>query len=176
MKEYGVDQYKVVGTTALREAQNKEFIQDQLLIQNDMIVEIYDDNQEKSLIYSAITKALKHMELFSPQSNLKEQTKQPENMLLSYIGTGSIGISLYNGKHIFFTQNISTGSLKLHDVLSGVQEYTDDFAIVVDEYLDSIFNRIQMPVPYQQVNGLVLTGHEMQRIAKLCNAEPIDGN
>lgn len=176
MKEYGVDQYKVVGTTALREAQNKEFIQDQLLIQNDMIVEIYDDNQEKSLIYSAITKALKHMELFSPQSNLKEQTKQPENMLLSYIGTGSIGISLYNGKHIFFTQNISTGSLKLHDVLSGVQEYTDDFAIVVDEYLDSIFNRIQMPVPYQQVNGLVLTGNEMQRIAKLCNAEPIDGN
>ena len=67
MKEYGVDQYKVVGTTALREAQNKEFIQDQLLIQNDMIVEIYDDNQEKSLIYSAITKALKHMELFSTQ-------------------------------------------------------------------------------------------------------------
>ena len=176
MKEYGVDQYKVVGTTALREAQNKEFIQDQLLIQNDMIVEIYDDNQEKSLIYSAITKALKHMELFSTQSNLKEQAKQPENMLLSYIGTGSIGISLYNGKHIFFTQNISTGSLKLHDVLSGVQEYTDDFAIVVDEYLDSIFNRIQMPVPYQQVNGLVLTGNEMQRIAKLCNAEPIDGN
>ncbi len=55
-------------------------------------------------------------------------------------------------------KNISTGSLKLHDVLSGVQEYTDDFAIVVDEYLDSIFNRIQMPVPYQQVNGLVLTG------------------
>lgn len=33
-----------------------------------------------------------------------------------------------------------------------------------------------MPVPYQQVNGLVLTGNEMQRIAKLCNAEPIDGN
>ncbi|MEI3552282.1 MAG: hypothetical protein V8Q17_06915 [Acutalibacteraceae bacterium] len=61
-------------------------------------------------------------------------------------------------------------------MLSGVQEYTDDFAIVVDEYLDSIFNRIQMPVPYQQVNGLVLTGNEMQRIAKLCNAEPIDGN
>ena len=76
----------------MREAQNKEFIQDQLLIQNDMIVEIYDDNQEKSLIYSAITKALKHMELFSTQSNLKEQAKQPENMLLSYIGTGSIGI------------------------------------------------------------------------------------
>ncbi len=70
-----------------------------------MIVEIYDDNQEKSLIYSAITKALKHMELFSTQSNLKRASKkQPENMLLSYIGTGSIGISLYNGKHIFFTQ------------------------------------------------------------------------
>ena len=97
-----VDQYKVVSTTALREAQNKEFIQDQLLIQNDMIVEIYDDNQEKSFLFTLqSTKALKHMELFSTQSNLKEQAKQPENMLLSYIGTGSIGISLYNGKHIF---------------------------------------------------------------------------
>ena len=176
MKEYGVDQYKVVGTTALREAQNKEFIQDQLLIQNNMIVDIYDDNQEKSLIYSAITKALNDMDNASSQANEKSQLKQPENMLLSYIGTGSIGISLYNGKHIFFTQNISTGSLKLHDVLSGVQEYTDGVAVVVDEYLDSIFSRIQMPVPYQQVNGLVLTGNEMQRIAKLCDADPVEGN
>ncbi len=176
MKEYGVEQYKVVGTTALREAQNKEFILDQLLVQNNMTVEIYDDNQEKSLIYSAIIRALKDVALSMDRPGVKAQEKMPENMLLSYIGTGSIGISLYNGKHIFFTQNISTGSLKLHDVLSGVQESTDDFAIVVDEYLDSIFSRIQMPVSYRQINGLVLTGNEMQRIARLCNADPVNGN
>lgn len=176
MQEYGVDNYRVVGTTALREAQNKEFILDQLFIQNHMTVEIYDDNQEKSLIYSAIVKSLKSMEFPSDNAAKDRETEKTDNMLLSYIGTGSIGISLFDGSNIFFTQNISTGSLKLHDVLSGVQEYTDDFAIVVDEYLDAIFGRIQMPMPYQQISGLVLTGNEMDRIAQFCDAELIDGN
>ncbi|MFR1213940.1 MAG: hypothetical protein ACLSCV_03505 [Acutalibacteraceae bacterium] len=49
MKEYGVDQYKVVGTTALRKHKIRNS-SGSALIQNDMIVEIYDDNQENLLI------------------------------------------------------------------------------------------------------------------------------
>lgn len=47
MAEYGVDQYKVVATTALREAKNRAYVLDQLKIQNDMTVEVLEDSQEK---------------------------------------------------------------------------------------------------------------------------------
>ena len=39
LSEYGITQYKIVATTALREAKNCAFIVDQLKIQNDVIVE-----------------------------------------------------------------------------------------------------------------------------------------
>ena len=167
MREFGVQQYRAVGTTALREARNREFILDQLLIQNRMAVEILDDGREKSLIYSAMTRALRAQD--APK-------KTPEQALLAYIGTGSIGISLFNGSHIFFTQNISTGSLKLHDILGGVLEDTDDFAVVVEEYLDSVFTPIALPAPYSAITKLVLSGSETQRIARLCNAKTVDGS
>ena len=66
MAEYGVDQYKVVATTALREAKNRAYVLDQLKIQNDMTVEVLEDSQEKTLIYSEILAGLQTM---APQKN-----------------------------------------------------------------------------------------------------------
>ena len=54
MLEYGVTQYKVVATSVLREAQNRAYVVDQVKIQNDMAIEVLEDDQEKTLIYSEI--------------------------------------------------------------------------------------------------------------------------
>ena len=63
MAEYGVDQYKVVATTALREAKNRAYVLDQLKIQNDMTVEVLEDSQEKTLIYSEILAGRQRIDL-----------------------------------------------------------------------------------------------------------------
>lgn len=54
MLEYGVTQYKVVATSVLREAKNRAYVVDQIKIQNDMAIEVLEDDQEKTLIYSEI--------------------------------------------------------------------------------------------------------------------------
>ena len=54
MEEYGITQYRVVATTALREASNRAYVIDQLKIQNNMTVTVLEDDQEKTLIYSEI--------------------------------------------------------------------------------------------------------------------------
>ena len=46
---------------ALREAKNSAYVLDQLKIQNDMTVEILEDSQEKTLIYSEILASLRTM-------------------------------------------------------------------------------------------------------------------
>lgn len=52
LEGYGVDQVRVVATTALREAKNRAYVVDQLKIQNDLTVQVLEDDQEKTLIYS----------------------------------------------------------------------------------------------------------------------------
>ena len=46
-----------------------------------------------------------------------------------------------------FSQNVPMGALKLHDMLGSIQEETDSFYVVVEEYLDSIIGRIRLPQP-----------------------------
>ena len=99
MAEYGVDQYKVVATTALREAKNRAYVLDQLKIQNDMTVEVLEDSQEKTLIYSEILAGLQTM---APQ--------KMGNALISYIGAGTIGLSVFDGQNMVFSQNVPMGA------------------------------------------------------------------
>ena len=164
LKEYGVDQYKVVATTAFREAKNRSYVIDQLKIQNDMTVQVLEDDQEKTLIYSEILNTLDKME-----------NKKGENALISYIGAGTIGFSLYNGKHMIFSQNIPMGALKLHDMLGNIQELTEDFYTVVEEYLNSIIGHIRIPFSKGLVSNLILTGNEIQLIARICGVMPENG-
>lgn len=164
MAEYGVGQYKVVATTALREAKNRSYVVDQLKIQNDMTVQVLEDDQEKTLIYSEILDSLKNTE-----------DKKGQNALISYIGAGTIGFSVYDGKRMIFSQNIPMGALKLHDMLGSIQNLTDDFYTVVEEYLDTLIGHISIPFNNGNVSNLILTGNEIQLIAKICSVELQDG-
>lgn len=167
MAEYETDQYAVVATTALREAKNRAYVLDQLKIQNDMTVDVLEDDQEKTLIYSEILSCLENM---APQ-----ETQKIGNALISYIGAGTIGLAVFDGKNMVFSQNVPMGALKLHDMLGSIQEETDSFYSVVEEYLDSIIGRIRLPQPKNGFENLVLTGNEIELIAKICGIEPENG-
>ena len=162
MKEYGTTQYKVVATTALRDAQNRSYVIDQLKIQNDISVQVMEDDQEKTLIYSEILKCV---------NNIHHKN---ENTLISYIGAGTIGFAVYNGKHMIFSQNIPMGALKLHDILGNIQKITDDFYTVVEEYLYSIISHIRIPFT-KEISNLILTGNEIQLIARICDINLTNG-
>lgn len=164
MSEYGVTDFRVVATTALREARNREYVADQLRIQNDITVNILENDQEKTLIYS---EAVRSME------------EQPElltgNALISYIGTGSIGMAIFDGKNMRYSQNISIGSLKLHDMLSSIESETEEFPAVIEEYLDLIIGHIALPHSDSRITNLILIGNEIEIIARLCGVELENG-
>ena len=159
MLEYGVTQYKVVATSVLREAKNRAYVVDQIKIQNDMAIEVLEDDQEKTLIYSEILNGA-----------MQDSSEKIDTALISYIGTGSIGLAIYDRESVVFSQNIAMGSLKLHDLLSGLQDRTEEFYQVLHEYLASTLGRIQVPAYLEKLNNMVVAGNEIELIAKLCAA------
>ena len=164
MEEYGITQYRVVATTALREASNRAYVIDQLKIQNNMTVTVLEDDQEKTLIYSEILCSMAQSEIF-----------RKGNTMISYIGAGTIGFSLFNGENMIYSQNIPIGALKLHDMLDDIEELTENFHVVVEEYLNSVIGHTILPLDNTEIDNLVLTGNEIQLIAKICGSEPKDG-
>lgn len=162
---YGVTDCKTVATTALREAENCSFIIDQLKIQNGIQAEVLEDDQEKTLIYWEILNYLEN----------RMRKKDSESALICYIGAGTIGLSVYDGSQMIFSQNIPMGSMKLHDMLGNIQNTTDDFSTVIEEYLDSILWHIHVPLENGKASNLILTGSGVRLIAKICGIELTDG-
>lgn len=164
MEEYGVGSVRVVATTALRECQNRAYVTDQLKIQNDITLEILEETQEKSLIYSEIMRQFREREL-----------TDFGNTLISYIGTGSIGIAACSHGNIVLMQNIRIGSVKLHDILAGMEEITDRFDVVAEEYLDTLLSDIGDYIEKKSVKELILSGSEFDVIARHCQISSVGG-
>lgn len=157
LRSYNIDKPKVISCTALREAKNRALVVDQLKVRNGLKVSVLEDSQEKAYIYKEVIERLGNVSLHSG------------NTLIAYVGSGSIGIAVYDGQKIVYSQNISMGALKLHDALSRLRQQAEDFYHIIEEYLDTIFNRIA--IEGFQVNNLIVTGSQLELIARLCKAE-----
>ena len=156
LRSYNIDKPKVISCTALREAKNRALVVDQLKVRNGLEVSVLEDSQEKAYIYKEVIERLGNVSLHSG------------NTLIAYVGSGSIGIAVYDGHKIVYSQNISMGALKLHDALSRLRQQAEDFYHIIEEYLDTIFNRIA--IEGFQVNNLIVTGSQLELIARLCKA------
>lgn len=157
LRSYNIEKPKVISCTALREAKNRALVVDQLKVRNGLEVSVLEDSQEKSYIYREVIEGLGDTKL------------QKGNTMIAYVGSGSIGIAIYDGQKVTYSQNISMGALKLHDALDRLRQSADDFYYIVEEYLDTIFNRVA--ISDFQVNNLILTGSQLELIARLCESK-----
>lgn len=142
----------------MREAENRSFVADQLKIHNNLNLEILEYSAEKALICSETIRILRQ------QSKL-----DMKDTVIAYVGTGSIGIALFDGSAISVSQNIPIGSLKLHDTLSTLNQESNAFYPVIEEYLDIVFNRVD--ISPEEIRSIVLTGSDLDLVAFACGAE-----
>jgi exopolyphosphatase/guanosine-5'-triphosphate,3'-diphosphate pyrophosphatase len=157
--EYRIEKIKTVATTAIREAKNRDYILDQIKVKTGLQVEVLDDSEEKIHIYKGMSKKLKKLGLNDQQA------------LMCYIGTGRLGVSLYSKGNIKYNQNIRIGSLKLSELLGKIQEKTDKFYLVLEEYLRSFTYMLQKSFPIMNISHFVVCGKEIEMIANLCEVE-----
>lgn len=159
MKEYGVGEYRVLATTALREAENRAYVVDQIKIRNGLTVEVLENGEESAFIYSAM--------LRSPR--LKNHS------LLSYIGTGSVGAAVWEDGALTKACHLRLGFLKLSEMLSSLEDQTARFDRVLGQYVDAYFQRLSLRLSGGKFRRLLLTGREAETIASLCGAAKESG-
>ncbi|HOT30687.1 MAG TPA: HD domain-containing protein [Petrotogaceae bacterium] len=162
VKSYRVHDLRVVATTAVRDAYNRDYILNQIKVKTGLEVEVLDDSDEKDYIYKEIIKQIDEY----PNINEKK-----DDSLISYIGTGSLGIAVYSKGHIVFNHNIRIGSLKLSELLSSVQDKTDRFYVVVEEYLSNFTYMITKYLSGNKLMYFIGSGREIEMIASLCQAK-----
>lgn len=148
--EYGVRDCRVMATTALREAENQQYIIDQVRIKTDLAVEVVDMPQEIFYKYMALFKALRAADLPGGEAGL----------LFVDISSGGMGVTLYRDGGIRYQQNLNIGAMRVKESFEPSQRDDAHFLQALDEYIASAVEPAAVALATQSCPYLVLTGNE----------------
>lgn len=158
-EQYGVENIEAVATTAFREAENKEYVLDLVKLKTGFEIRVLEDPEEKTIIYREM---------------LRRDEGAWKNAVISYVGTGSLGIAIMEKGLIRFTQNIRIGSLKLSEILEPVEGYTKKFHMIIEQYISTYIDVLKNLLSLDRKTDFVASGKEIDLIANLMDIEIVD--
>lgn len=154
IKSYGVDNYKVCATSAVREAENCQNIVDRILVRTGLKLDVLS-NSEIRFVYN---KALAFKETYF-DNIIKEGT------VLVNIGNGSSQLTLFDDSKLITTQNTLLGSLRMREVMAKLSVSGEKYRNVLSEYIDDDMEDIRkIFFRDTEIRNMIITGENMGNI------------
>src|SRR5437868_12647685 len=151
INEHGATFVKAVGTSALREATNRDGVLKSIFKATGIDISIIGGEEEARLIHLAVKEVV----------NLKNKVA-----LLIDIGGGSVEVVLADDTTVLCTESYSMGSVRLLKILDE-QAVEERFNQLVTEYVDATQRRLQQEIGTQKIDVCVGTGGSIESIGDL---------
>lgn len=170
MKEYDVQDYTALATSALREASNNIIVLEQIKLRTGLQVKILSNSEQRFLCYKAI--ALKE--------NAFHKLIQKGTAIVD-IGGGNIQISVYNKEHLIITQSFRLGPLRILEKLENLEYYTDSYEALLTEYAaNDIHTFCKQYLSDMKIKNIIAVGNHLHYfsgyLSRYCKeiVDPID--
>lgn len=160
--EYNVAEYDVIATSAIREAKNRLFIIDKIMITTGLHVRILTNAEERYLTFKSIRNNYFLLEDFATTSSL-----------FLDLGSGSISVSIYSKNKLTFSQNLNLGALRLYEETSELEEESTSYPLLLEEFTASNIDRIINFGPHKRILRFFIFGNNAHFVASLCKPEKI---
>jgi exopolyphosphatase / guanosine-5'-triphosphate,3'-diphosphate pyrophosphatase len=159
LDEHAVAQVKAVGTSALREALNRDLVLRSVNKATGIEISIINGEEEARLIHQAVKSTV----------NLKNKV-----VLLIDIGGGSVEVVLADDTSVLCTESYAMGSVRLLKILDE-KAGEERFNQLVTEYVDATQRRLEQEIGNQKIDVCVGTGGSIESIGDL-RKELLDKN
>jgi len=163
LQEYGVQDYRLIATTAIREAENQQYIIDQIRVKTGFNVEVVDMPQEIFFKYVSLCKTVTRFNL----------TNDPKGLLFVDISSGGLCFTLLKNGEIHYQQNIHIGALRIKESFDRPQRESAFFHQALVEYIYSTIEPVKQALQHDTVRYLILSGMETRLLLKMLNREQI---
>lgn len=155
--EYGVKDYRLLATTAIREAENQQYIIDQIKLKTGMTVEVVDMLQEIFHKYIALFRSIEAEGL----------AEEKEGILFVDISSGGLSFTLYEAGILRYQQNIHIGALRIKESFEKYQRESANFYQALTEYIYSTIDLVENELNQYKIKYLVLSGIETGLLLKM---------
>ncbi|MEQ8200228.1 MAG: HD domain-containing protein [Syntrophomonadaceae bacterium] len=125
MKDYRVKNYQAIATTGIREAQNREYVLDQICLRTGLKVEVINNLQERFYEFKSMRDSISDL-----------HTMSQDGLLVVSLGMGGTEIFAYHDGSLQFTEYVKIGSLRLRELLADLERVTLEFSAVLEEFLE----------------------------------------
>ncbi len=150
LAEYGVRDFRVIATTALREAQNQHYVVDQIRIRTGFEMEVVDMLQEIFFKYVALYHMIR-----------RHQIEQPEEALLFVdISSGGLGFTLLKNGIVHYQQNIHIGAVRIKESFEKNERESVHFHQALSEYIYSSIEPVKADLAQHSIKYIVTSGNE----------------
>jgi exopolyphosphatase/guanosine-5'-triphosphate,3'-diphosphate pyrophosphatase len=157
LQEYGVKEYRLLATTAVREADNQQYIIDQVKLKTGLTLEVVDMLEEIYHKYIALFRGIEAEGLAAEQ----------EGILFVDISSGGLSFTLYRAGTLQYQQNIHIGSLRIKESFDKNQRESDHFNQALTEYIFSTIDLVETEINKHNIKYLVLSGVETGLLLKM---------
>jgi exopolyphosphatase/guanosine-5'-triphosphate,3'-diphosphate pyrophosphatase len=154
MDSYGVERYRAVATSAVREAQNNDAFLDRVRLRTGIDAEIIDGSEENRLSYVAVRDRLRgHPALTTG------------NALLVEVGGGSADISYLRQGQPIRSGTYALGSIRMRQSLGGWQGSQEQGLKLLTRYVHNIVEDIRAEIPIKEATHFVALGGDVRYAA-----------
>ncbi|MBP2656102.1 MAG: guanosine pentaphosphate phosphohydrolase [Firmicutes bacterium] len=161
LNEYGVKEYRLLATTAIREAENREYIVDQIRVKTGFTVDVVDMIQEIFHKYVTMFRAVEKRGL----------VLGAEGILFVDISSGGLGITLYEDEILKYQQNIHIGALRIKESFDKYQRQSLCFYQALTEFISSTIRPVGVELGGSRIKYMVLSGVETGMLLKMLGHE-----
>ncbi|MDA8442839.1 MAG: HD domain-containing protein [Peptococcaceae bacterium] len=157
MQDYQVKTYKAIATSGLHEADNRDYIIEQIRLVSKIDVEIINNVQERFYIY----KALRNYLAESDNIDLNDS-------IIVNITPGGVEVSMYSDQGLKFTEHLKLGPLRLREQLITLEAKTISFPKLMEEYIESKIYLLKPKIKKIQINKFIGLGGDLTTILEIC--------
>lgn len=157
MEEYGVEEYTIQATTAVREAENQAYFLDQILVKTGLRIEVVDMPREIYIKFTSILRTL----ITAGQESMNS------GMLFVDISSGGLGITFMRDGCIRYQQNLHIGIIRIKEDFNRNQRSNSSFAETLTEYISSTVSPVREALAKEEIRYLILSGTETELLLKM---------
>lgn len=164
LNEYGVKDYRVIATTALREAENQHYVVDQIRTRTGLDLEVVDMLQEIYFKYVALYHTIRKHQI----------ERLGEALLFVDISSGGLGFTLLKDGVIHYQQNIHIGALRIKESFDKNQRESIHFHQALSEYIYSSIENVKRELACHKIKYLVTSGNENHLLLQMLDRTSSD--
>lgn len=154
--EYDIDDVRVVATSAIREAANRELVIDQIQLSTGFEVEVLSNAEERFLTYQGLENGL--------PGYLKMRR---EGMLIVDVGYGSTEVTEIRGGSMIMSLNVKLGVLRLWELISSIASANPRYPDLLEELILSSLGHLRGMVRLRDITHCVVLSGEVDQLTRL---------